>query len=1390
MLRSPSLSIITKMTIQTPNYALQAHEFSDSMHPERGNTLKGQDMELKIELFGGLSVWRQGELIEEWGSEQPKALLKILLTEPGQVFPHDQLIDYIWPDSDFDQALAFLRARIHNLRQKLEPNSKSSHSYIDTVAGGYRFNLRKECEIDTIQFEQSLKEATKAQNSARYCEAIELFENGLKYYRGDYLPEDRYEHWAEIYRRQFKQKYVEALVNLATCCVCEGQHRYAVQLCREAYAIDRLSEDIYRKAMTFSYLMGNSNQAFQIFEECKEILRADLGRDPDAATTELRQQIESGHVPDVDPAYKPPTLVQHPVHHSLGRLPFVGRERDLRQLFDLLKATKAGHGKLVLVGGEVGIGKTRLVQEAVQLARHELDYSVLIGRYSKQATETPYQAFISTLRSYLVTLDAEKWSKIPEFSISVLAPWLSGIDLSDWNLEALPELTPEQERLRFFEAIAQFIVSLADCSRPILFFLDDLQWADPSSIDLIDYVLNRISESHVFIIGTYRDEEVDQSHNLNRLLQRVDRESADDLTCHIKLERLDGRNVGEILAQCAERIEHAPQLSKLLYSESAGNPLFIVSLIQSLFEEEMIAVDEDGAWVPAFDAIEMSRDRTLPMEIQEMIRARIARMEPENKEFLDCISVVGQQIRREFLRDLWKSISASESDFEYHQKLEVLEGLNILHPDDDGYHFSHDKIREVVYESITGERLRELHSSVASLLERRFSNQPERPHELLAFHYQRAGLGWEAAHDLLGAVSEAVNGYRLHEGLELSDELRQLLADLVINGRDERELLSLQYENLINRVKILELLAERERHQHDLDELLDLVDQLDDVRMTAEVHLSQAKLHIRRSSYPEALAECYKVRSLAEESGDPDLRAQALHNIALVLWYMEEFDDAESYFLDELKVQSDHAGPGSLAQTYHYLGAISWKRGQFDESEQNFQTALKLRDEAKQIPGKASTLLALGAMYWSKGKFDDSLQIYEEVRSLAAKIGDQRGEARALSNLGLASRSIGDYEAALTYLGESIEIHENMGDLKALATDLNHIGVVFWLLGAYKQASKNLDRALQLYDQINSSIGLAIVSHNRALVLWKLGKFDDAIALFSASMQTYRQLGDQLNLGALLRNLGETYLDLGELKDAKKHLDEALVICQALSSKAEELLVLTDLANYCLKSDQVEKAYEICQEVIGSLDVAEHAAQTPQIWFVYHKVLLELGRGDESKTAVKNAHQALQALSNKIEDTKLKSSFLNNVAFNNEIMSAYGVGMDDVELSEEECYRILRDWRWPDASICPYCSSTDVRIHGRVSNSFEKRYLCTGCKKTFGDRTNTVFANSNLPINKLFQAVLLVKDFTEMASAKRAISEKLEIHPRTAGNLFNKLQEHWNEAPDLVSLAELIKYDK
>ena len=483
---------------------------------------------LKIHLFGEFLVLRGGVPIEsgEWGRQKTRSLLKLLLTRSGGVFSRDEILEALWPDTSPEAAERSLRVTVSLLRRTLEPDLErgSDSRYILRRRPGYVFDRDVGCEVDAWEFEERRVKAEAAWEAERFDRAIEEYRGALDLVRGEFLAEDPYEEWAMEARGVFQERRLSVFSRLSECLALRGRYTEAVEVCNRALALDEFSEDLHRRLMLYHYCAGEQALALQEYRRYARTLKEELSIAPSPELIRLKDQMEARDVPGVDELRRYPRP-RRPLRlpYSLSRTHFAGRDREYAMLAERLRETMDGAGgSVVAVEGEAGVGKTRLAEEFLGYAR-SLGVRVLSGRCYERELGPPLEPVTEALGP-VVDVDEVISGASERHGEEVGYAWTA----------------KAYDVTRIYHTLTRELVqeSRNDGHEALILFVDDVQWADPATLDFLSYLAKRISGERILLVFSYRREQVSVlSGWLEGLAERrvattlsLDRLSPDDLT--------------------------------------------------------------------------------------------------------------------------------------------------------------------------------------------------------------------------------------------------------------------------------------------------------------------------------------------------------------------------------------------------------------------------------------------------------------------------------------------------------------------------------------------------------------------------------------------------------------------------------------------------------------------------------------------------------------------------------------------------------------------------------------------------------------------------------------------------------------------------------------------
>lgn len=463
----------------------------------------------------------------------------------------------------------------------------------------------------------------------------------------------------------------------------------------------------------------------------------------------------------------------------------VGRDEELDQLKEFLHAAIDGKGNTVLVSGEAGIGKTRLVKELEAYAE-SLSVRVLEGRCLYESP-TPFLPFREALRSFFqvskgdaLPLQQRKIRKVvkesaPHFvkAIPVVGQIVAGATVAyrtyrdEKSKEKRVEWGALFERDEGLEAISSLLVAVSG-NQPLLLFIDDLHLADTPSLSLLYYLARDVQNSKILVLGAYRPEEVTKTYEgtTHPLLDIVQKMSRDDLFQKLELKRLSQINYFDfILSMLGVDLG---DLVKLIYEETEGNPFFAIETLRLLMQQKVL-IKEDEHWKLSKNIEEVE----IPPRVYDVVVRRVNALKDEERDILDCASVVGE----EFSSDVVENVSGLG-------RIRLLKSLNsierkyhLVYSFEDGYRFDHSKIREVLYNEIAPELRKEYHSMITKYMEEVKKDRLEEVVNQLAYHYYQSGNAQRGIPYLLKAGKDAAEKWTAFEAVRFYSQALEMIGD-------------------------------------------------------------------------------------------------------------------------------------------------------------------------------------------------------------------------------------------------------------------------------------------------------------------------------------------------------------------------------------------------------------------------------------------------------------------------------------------------------------------------------------------------------------------------------------------------------------------------------------
>ena len=942
---------------------------------------------LSLALLGRPQARLAGEAIR-FPTRKTFGLLIYLAASLGR-HSRERLMALLWPESDAPHAQASLRNTLARLRRAL-PATGAPYLLADDDSAGFNFEADWDLDLD------ALSEMAVAQGN------VDTLAAATEVYRGEFLADFRlpdapdFEAWAGEQREYWRRQQCRALERLAQLQSESGDSQAATATARRWMATDPLNEAAYRALMRLEFAAGDKSGALATHGAARETLARELGIEPTLETEALAARIRREAAPQSRRAGQPAAS------GGAGELPFVGRAAEFARLIELYAAARAGRAQLALIEGEAGIGKTRLAGEFMAWAGAE-GADVVRGRAFEAGGRLPYQPVVDAIRA---RLDREN---APDDLLD--DAWLAELS------RLLPELRERYPDLpqalldeslaagRLMEAVARLTLALA-ARRPLVFFLDDLQWADTASMDLLHYLARRwaAEAAPILWLGTLRSEALAYQPAVRDWLAHLGRAGG---LARLPLAAITPDELRKLVDRLASG--GAAGLAEWLFSETRGQPLYLSETFKVLAERG--ALDPTtGGWSMA-SAGELRG--LIPPGARDVILYRLRRLSPAASRLLAAAAVLGRSLSFERL------CAVAETDTrEALPALDELLASRILVEQGQragtAYEFAHDKIRDVAYTEAGEARRRHTHRlAYAALL------ADGAPEAELAHHAQAARMVEPALRHSLAAGNAALAVFAVRDAIALYEQARQVEAA-------ERP------PALFARLgRAYELNGDQAAAQAAYQEMLDGATATGDTEQACAALNHLATVAIHRYDFAAAAGWLERALAVATESGSTAALADTEWSLAQLHHHQYDFQGSRAHSARALALARELGNAELTAGSLNALGYAEMLIGEVAAGSAHMEEA---RDRYRQLGNRALEADCLSAMAGARlwlGELEASLAASGEARAICEAIENPWGLVFSGIWRAAALLDQGEYEAALA-LAEAGEAQARAHDFVPL----------------------------------------------------------------------------------------------------------------------------------------------------------------------------------------------------------------------------------------------------------------------------------------------------------------------------------------------------------------------
>jgi DNA-binding CsgD family transcriptional regulator len=923
--------------------------------------------------------------------------------------------------------------------------------------------------------------------------------------------------------------------------------------------------------------------------------------------------------------------MQVPIDLSVVCPIVIGRTAELTTLHLLLDRARSGKGQIVLLSGEAGIGKSRLVAEAKTYATAQ-GFLLLQGQCFPTDRSCPYAPLLELLRAHLATSSPEQVVAEMGSQASALSPLLPDLLPLPSELPPLPPPDPEHEKRRLFAALAQLFLRQAT-RQPVLLIVEDLHWSDQTSLDFLHYLARRCAASPLLVLLTYRSDDVHPG--LSHFLAHLDRERLAQEFALAPLTRSEVSAMLDAIFALRRSVFTVPPLAQgelldAMYPLTEGNPFFIEELLKSLIEAGDI-VYEQGGW-----GRKELREWHIPRSVQDAVEHRTGRLSEGARQVLHLAAVAGRHFDFALLQALTQQDEA--------QLLPLLKELIaaqlVVEESAEQFAFRHALTRQAVSAQLLVRERKSLHRRIAETCERLYASSIEAHLADLASHFSLAGV-WEKAlayGQRAGTQAQALyapQAATLHftRALDAASQLSLTPAASLYRAR------GLAYETL----------GDFEQARADQETALQLAHDASDRHAEWRALLDLGLLWAGRN-YTQAGDYYQQALVLARTMDDPAALAHSLNRLGN--WYLnvEQPHDAlrcHQEALATFQALSDWRGK---AATLDLLGMASLLSGDLIQGTSYCQQAIVLLrelDDRQRLISSLVTLMMCGGVYETETLvpaavgFADSLHFGEQALKIADEIGQRSDEAHTLIQMAMYLGPRGEYTRALEVAQRGLAIAEEIEHRQWMTAGHRALGALYLDLLALSEARQHLEQALALAQEVGSWNWIRIISGFLAPLYLLQHDAASADSLLTAALEP----------DAAMQTLGQrlVWAARAELALARDdpHLtlhitDQLLASAAGLSSESSIPRLATLRGEALIKLKRAAEAETILQD--ARTTALKHGLR-PVLWRIdltQGKLAHVQRKYEEAERRFAEAQELLEDLASSLPDQTFHRQFLHH----------------------------------------------------------------------------------------------------------------------------------------------------
>jgi predicted ATPase len=937
---------------------------------------------------------------------------------------------------------------------------------------------------------------------------------------------------------------------------------------------------------------------------------------------------------------------------------------------------------VVVINGEAGIGKSRLLQELSGRLQQE-HYTVLSG--TTDELKPAFYVFASMIgeKADIDEVDPPETKKAKlQKTFSDLAGFSHrGLSRQDFSVEEdelyrrLPfigtilfgltypgslyeDIEPQLRYENLVEGLRLFLSYQKD---PVCLIFDDLQWTkqeDRRAIRDLVRLLQSLSKKDISFILSKRPQ-----------LEEIELDPEVKIV-NIDLQGLDNDSAADLALQMLEGLPLEESLDMVIKEKSEGNPFYLEQFLYYLREKGLID-KKNRQWVRTA----AYRDEDLPENVFSMIMARIDQLEESAKESLRIASVVGFEFKELIIAAVMKIPVHEHILKTVNERLTYINNVIDLE-----YVFAHAVIKDVVYDSILRQKRAKIHRSIGDAIEKTYTDSLFDFHEALAYHYYH-GQDWEKALAFAVSAGEKTrSAYRNEEALMYYERAIEIISEYLPQASEklmvlheqtgelyltigryqdaERhydEMLSASRDDILWQIRTLRLKATIKENMSQFDACVKLLDEaqalLASCEKTIDIQIEEALVNNVGCNVDRVKGNMQRaiqrgndvikqLRGIKTKKRDIKQRidlacAGVIRSLCGIYYSLGQYETAIETYQEAQRIYEARADKCNIAATYGHMGLFYHGLHDYRRAIKLQKQCLDLHDELGHRRGAGIASGNLGLVYRDNGEYVKALECFERHLITSKELGDRLGEGIASANIGAVHHYKGDYDSALEYYDHHRVISEKLGDKFGLARACENIGAIHFVRGEFLAASEHFVKQLSAFQLIGNKEGVANACVNLSQSSIKTGKYHEAQKFLEKAEQLYDDINATFALSQVYCGFAEVFFKAGEDHDrALQYAEKAYALSKETDNdldKIHALLISAQILEKCGKDDGVAGCYRDALRLSEKMGSKYDLAETHFLFGKY------LGRKDDPR-AVEHFASAEQGFMDMKLQNRLKEA--------------------------------------------------------------------------------------------------------------------------------------------------------